>query len=556
MRLFVRISLTFIVFSYGALAEITLSSKFISFDKISDTISAYGGVVATQELNEKTRELHCERIEYNRKTKELKLIGDYIIKEPTGEIIRAKSAKIDIKLKNAIIKALSVVLSDNSKIKAEKGTKIRGIYTFENANYTPCKESGCILPLWDLAAEKVVYDVEKKAFIYHNVKLRMKGHTIAYLPYFKHPAFGVKRQTGFLTPIISSNNATGLFVGVPYFIVLDKDKDLKLTPFLNAKNRAFMVGRYRQSLPNGDFRVGGSFLTRAKKREKMPSEERKTRWHFDTFFQSHNTNNKRITLKIDRASDVTYKIKYPVSEDHSGGTMRRKGTESKFAVDFFDKNYFITTDSYIFQTPDKNTTPIIIPHFNLNYKNNDILSGTSEIDSDILCLSRDTSKDTTKESPTNLPGISRRMFKTSNRMKWSKSIPVNHILFDVTSAARLDAYNFAQDDEASKCKAYPILENQISGFLPFSSSFSKNSYKSIWGPKVVLSSIESFNNRKKLKINEDSVFSSFDDLNIYQLNRFGMYDKIENGEKIAAGIENSIYNSNRRFLNFFVGKSR
>ncbi|MDR0744613.1 MAG: LPS assembly protein LptD [Holosporales bacterium] len=545
-RIFICVVVVFIVFSSKTFAEIILDAKIISIDKASDTVSASGEVVVIQELNNNIRELHCEKIEYNGKTKELKLIGDSMIKEPTGEIVWAKSAIIDTKLKNAIIRALKVVLTDNSKIRAEIGTKVGEIYTFENASYTPCKESSCVLPLWDLAAERVVYDVKKKAFIYHNVKLRMKGHTIAFLPYFKHPAFGIKRQTGFLSPIINSNNDAGLFVGIPYYIVLDEHKDLKLTPFFNTHNRAFMSAKYRQSLVKGDFTVDGSFLTKAKKRNNTPIEEQKTRWHINTLFKSYNIDNRRITLKIDRVSDVTYKMKYPVSDDYYGGIIKRKGTESKFAVDFFDNNYFVTTDSYIFQTPDKDTAPILIPHFNANYRTTDTGSGIAEVNSDVLCLARETS---------NLPEAAKRMFRTSNNIKWAKEVPVNNVLIDISSGLRLDAYSFDRDNELTQYKAYPILENQISGFLPLSSAMSDKSYRSIWGPKAAVSSIESLSKRKQLNVNEDSVFSSFDDLNIYQINRFGMYDKIENGEKIAAGIENSIYNSERRVINFFIGKS-
>ncbi|GHT88393.1 hypothetical protein FACS1894113_0720 [Alphaproteobacteria bacterium] len=456
-----------------------------------------------------------------------------------------EDAKIDLKLKNAIIKALKVVLNDNSRIKASFGTKVDNIYTFEHANYTPCKESNCSLPLWDLDAEKVIYDAEKKALIYHNVKLRMKGKPIAFLPYMKHPAFGLKRQTGFLVPMISSDNATGLFVGVPYFVELGKDKDLKLTPFLNTKNRAFMAARYRQSMANADFRLAGSFLSKTENSPKISDEDKRHRWHIDMFFQSHNIENKRVTLKIDRASDVIYKQKYPVTNQHFGGLLKGKTNESALAFDFFDENYFATVDSHVFQTPEQNTAPVIIPHFNLNYRQNNAFQGIAEINSDILCLSRDEAK---------LPKTANQLFRTSNEFIWKNDVPISNFLIGFSSGARIDTYYYRKA-ENRRNKVYPMLENQVSCFLPLTSTF-LSEHKSIWGPKIVISSIKSANSRRKFEVNEDAVFNSINDLNLYKLNRFGAVDDAEIGEKLTAGIENSFYNSERRFLNFFIGKSQ
>lgn len=519
---------------------IALDSDFIEFDKKNDLISAYGDVVVKQENNEKIREMHCEKVEYNIKTQQLKLFGEILIKEPTGEIVRAKKAKIDLKLKNAIIKALKIVLSDSSKLKADLGTKENKTYTFENASYTPCDESNCLAPLWNLEAQKVVYDVSKKTFVYHNVRLKMKGHTIAYLPYFKHPSFGVKRQSGFLSPIVNSNNVTGFFVGIPYFIALDDHKDLTLTPFINSKRRGFASGRYRQSFYNGDLEIGGSVLTKARKRPTTPEEELKTRYHFDTLFQSYDLKNKRIVMKIERASDMTYKIKYPVSQCFSD-VLTRKGTDSKISVDFFDRNFFVTADSHIFQTPDKDVQPFIVPHLNLDLKPFD---ENIKLNSDLLYLERNQEK---------FRGTVKQMFRFSNKLSYQKSVPIDSAIFGLSSGVRFDTYNF-ETSSLKQSKTFPIVQNQISAFVPFSSKILNQ--KSIWGPKVVFSSVECSKKRRDLNVNEDSIFSRFDDQNIFNINRINSFDRIDIGERIAFGIENSIYNSNRRMLNFFVGKSK
>ena len=544
-----NIILIFII-SCSAFAETSLDAYKISYDSKKDIITAEGDVIISQNISESLkRELYSEKVVYNKKTGDLKFFGDTIIKECTGEIISAKNIEIDDKFKKAIINALIVVLNDNSKVKAKKGTKLDSFYTFDNASYTPCNESSCSAPLWDLLADKVTYDSKKKIFTYYKVKMRLKGVPVFYTPYFKHPGFGVKRQTGFLAPIIRSSKATGFYVGTPYFIVLDKDKDLKLTPFINFKKRGFVSSEYRQTFHNGDLGVTSSILTKSHS-EKDHENEKKTRWHIDSKFSSYNLNNKRIRWRINRSSDMTYKLKYPVDSYNQSNEafLQKKYNESNFIFDSFDKNYFLTADSYIFQTPDKDTQPVVMPHLNLNYRAPDCLTGTAEFDSDTISLSRDTEK---------APNFSKSFFRSSNKFNWNKEIPINSILFDIKTGARADIYNIEKSENIKKTnnKIFPTIENQISAFLPMVSKLGHDK-RSIWGPKVTFSSIKSFNNRKNFQQNEDSVFHSFDDLNLHSLNRFGLYDKIEDGERISAGIENSIYNSKRRCVNFFIGKSQ
>ncbi len=489
------------------------------------------------------RKLHCEKIEYNKKTGEIKLFGEAIIEEPTGEIIKASNVQLDDKLKKAVIKALLVIMNDNAKVKAKSGQKQDNIYTFKEASYTPCNETACSTPLWDLFADEVIYDSKKKTFVYHRVKLRFKGKPVFYTPYFTHPSFEVKRRSGFVTPILSLSRNTGTMLGLPFFITLGKHQDLKITPFLNSQRRGFLVTEYRRAFYRADLNINASILTKSRIKD-VAEEEKRTRWHISTLVQTCNINNRRITFKINRASDVTYLSKYPAHPSKYTGFIQRKCYESKMAFDFFDKNYFITADSYMFQTPDQATSPMILPHLSVNYEQPSIFNGFFGFDSDTVCLSRNQA----------IPQFAiKDMFRSSNKFSWSKSAPVKGCIFDINCGLKTEIYKI--DGEQKRDKLLPIMENQVSAFYPFLSKIS-DKQTSIWGPKVTLSSSETIGSKRSFVDNEDSIFSSFDDMNLYSINRYGSYGREENGEKIAAGLENSIYNSGRRYLNFFVGNSQ
>lgn len=535
-------------------AEITLESDKVSYDPSSGIISANGNVRVVQtEANGLIRELYSERVEYNKTTGLLKLIGESIMREPNGDLMSAKNIELDREFKNAIAEAMIVVLKDSSKIKAEKGSKDNTIYAFDNVSYSPCRESSCSAPLWDLLAEKAIYDKKQKKFIYKNVKLRIKGVPVIFTPYFEHPSFDVKRKTGFLAPVIRSMSDVGFLAGLPFYGAIAPDRSVKITPFINSKHRFMMATEYNQLFPKADFNFSSSFLAKGNVRKKSEDEktprDKKTRWHADATIAVHGLENKRFFLRCNRASDVTYKSKYPVdpSQD-SSSYLSNKFNDSSIIFESFDRSYFLTTDSHIYQTDDKNTSPSVYPHINFVSRKETLL-GDFFIDSDTLHLTRKSKKSEM---------FAKNFFRSSNTASLKKSIILAPVLIDVSSGIRLDVFNIGESEEApkTKTKMFPVLENQVGGFLPFESRIKDLDQISIWGPRVMFTSVQSSNRRKNIKQREDSVFDNFSDLNLHAINRFGGYDVIEKGERLSIGFENSVYNKDRRWLNFFIGRSQ
>lgn len=546
-------------------AEIVLEAAGVSYDPKSGIVSAHGDVHVTQtfENSIKTRELYSDSIEYNRKTGSIKLHGTSIMKEPNGDVLTAKNIILEKKFKDAIAETLIVVLKDSSKIKARKGNKSSNIYTFDNVSYSPCKETSCSHPLWDLVADKAVYDKDKKKFIYKNVRLRIKGTSILFLPYFEHPSFEIKRKTGFLTPIFRRNSDIGLLTGFPLYIAVSPDKSLKFTPFLNSKRRFFSLAEYKQLFEKADFEFSSSFLSNGKKKsisEELTAEEKKekkeierrerrARWHIDALIKSHQLENKRISIRLNRASDMTYKSKYPVMHSsHKAIYTEKKYNDSNIMLDFYNKNYFLTTEAHIYQTDEKESAPAIVPHINFNTRG-DVLSGELSFDSDTMYLTRN-------EQKTEI--CAEKFFRSSNTLKWQKLTNIAPFLLNFNSAIRTDTFDISEtNDEADKSnkvqKTFPILENQVSLSIPLESQFRHQI--SIWNPTISFNSVQTSSKRANIKQREDSVFDNFSDLNLHSIRRFGRYDSIERGERLSLGIENSIYNAKRRWLNFYVGKS-
>ena len=532
-------------------AEIVMEANIISYDPQTETVFASGNVHIIQkfENSTKTRELYAEKIEYNKKTTQIKLLGDSIMKEPNGDVFLAKNIKLEKKFKEAVAEALVVVLKDTSKIKAKSGNKSLNTYRFNDVSYSPCKETACSAPLWDLVANEVVYDRTKKKFVYKNVRLRIKGKSVFFLPYLEHPSFDVKRKTGCLAPIIRRSSDTGFMIGIPLYIDIKSDRSLKFTPFLNSKNRAFATAEYKQLFKEADFYFSGSFLSR-KKRTKTDDEEKEAiekrekgnRWHIDTIIKSYNLDNKQISIRFNRASDVTYKSKYPIT-CYKDIYMSKKYNDSNVIMEFYDTNYFLLTETHIYQTDNRKTAPAVFPHINFRTKKETDLCNIF-FDSDSVHLVRDEQTDATKSD---------KFFRTSNKIKLQRSFNFSPFIIDLNSSLRTDTFNISDTNGKNIRNTYPVSENQVSLSVLFSSKLTNNLY-SIWAPKVSLTSVQTPANRLKIKHHEEYE-KSYNDLNFFAANRKNGYDFIERGEKFDFGIENSIYNKNYRVCNFFIGRS-
>ncbi|WP_204310485.1 LPS-assembly protein LptD, partial [Stenotrophomonas maltophilia] len=67
----------------------------------------------------------------------------------------------------------------------------------------------------------------------------------------------MKRKTGFLMPIASSNTKYGIGLQTPYYIALAPDYDLTLSPRFTTKQGVLMQGQFRQRMINGSYEIRG-----------------------------------------------------------------------------------------------------------------------------------------------------------------------------------------------------------------------------------------------------------------------------------------------------------
>ena len=76
---------------------------------------------------------------------------------------------------------------------------------------------------------------------------------VMYLPKFFHPDPSVKRQSGFLQPILNNSDILGSSIYIPYFHVISDNKDLTFQTSVFEEGMVMFQNEYRQVNKNSSF---------------------------------------------------------------------------------------------------------------------------------------------------------------------------------------------------------------------------------------------------------------------------------------------------------------
>ncbi len=210
-------------------------------------------------------------------------LPDKFIFEISNEIIKSTSSEIIDKDKNIyLFEDLAVNLKNKEiagkeiKINFKKSyfgndkndpiLKGRSAYSnndelkLYNAVFSTCNIDKKKCRGWELNSEEFRHDKKKKIFEYKNSWLKLFDYKVFYMPYFNHPDPTIKRKSGFLTPSYASSESLGTSIDIPYFQIIDIDKDITFNPRYYSDNSFLLQNEYRQALQNSKILSDFSFL--------------------------------------------------------------------------------------------------------------------------------------------------------------------------------------------------------------------------------------------------------------------------------------------------------
>jgi LPS-assembly protein len=502
------------------------------------------------EFSQRDQTLLADMVTYNEKTDVVTASGHVSLMDPSGQVVFGDYMELSDDMRDGFIQNVRILLSDRSRAAGNTGRRTNGNVTeIRRGVYSPCDlcaEDPTAPPLWQIKAARMVHDQARKVVEFYDASMEIYGVPIAYIPYISGPDPSVKRMTGFLAPAFGHSSSIGDFLKIPYYIVLDTDKDMTLEPIITTDAGAVLSGQYRERWGFGKLQIdaSGAYTNRTNALNGQSISPIDTfRGHFFANGQFDLSDEWRTALEIQRSSDQTYLRRF-----NFGGTEAFLQSRA-YAEGFNDRSYTLI-DSYLFQSMrfgiGDSTQPIVLPTATYNWISHpDRMGGRWDVTANAFNLFRPNGT---------------QIRRISNGAKWD--VPFNGVIgdrFTLTAGVRGDGY---YSDGVPLSLSQPTANNQFSGRL-FPQA--KLEWRYPWvrhdsGSSQMIEPIVAFiaapNGENPPSIpNEDSTDVEFDDSRLFVLDRFPGYDRVDSGQRVDYALSGGIYGDHGGSTRFLVGES-
>lgn len=506
--------------------QIDFSAAVVEYDSNTEIVTAKGDVIANRE----GYSVRADTVVWNRTTGQVVAEGSIRAVGPEGDVAYGDRIELTDALKDGVINNLLVVLADESRLAANRGSRKDGIYTLDYAAYTACKvetAEGCPKkPSWEVKAVKVVYDPAKKRVVYQGARIELFGLPVIPLPFLSHPV-DAKAGSGFLVPSVGFSRNNGAELEQSYYWRMAENRDL--TAAITVFSDGAPLGRinFRSLEKKGaiDLSAYGTYSNRIRTSGTVTPDgsnvfrgylEGAGKFQFDPYWS--------ISASGRYASDRTFLRRYDISRDdrlRSTFTAQRIGDESYFSLAGWAVQTLRTGDR-------QGLAPIALPEIDYRLRiDAPVVGGIIQIQANSLAVGRTEGQDT------------QRAFASA---KWDlRKITSLGQELTFTMLARGDVYH--SDENASTLTAIYRGESGWQGRGIFAAAadikwpFVGEAFggTQIFTPRVQLVAAPSIRN---LSIpNEDSRAVDLEDSNLFALNRFPGYDRFEDNYRITYGFD-------------------
>jgi LPS-assembly protein len=528
-----------------------LKADELTYDQELDIVTASGHV----EITQGDRVLRADTVSYNRRANLITASGNVTLLEPTGDVIFADYVELTDDFKSGAVQNFRALLADQSRLAAVSARRVDGRLTAaRKAVYSPCdlcKTDPTRAPIWQLKADRIGHDQQARRVAYNDAQLEIFGVPIAYTPYLSHPDGTVKRESGFLAPDFGNSSVLGSLITVPYFQTLGPSADFTFEPIFLTKENPVAAGEYRQRTRTGVLEASAS-ITSANSRDednnKLPGRE--TRGHLKGAGRFDINDDWRWGFDAARATDDTYLQRYKLLQRYRFLDQNTL-TSNVFAERFVGRDYG-AFNGYAFQglrpTDDPGLAPLVLPlaEYSASGERGDY-GGRFTFDANALSIYRTEATRTQRlvmQGGWDLPYVapSGEIYTLSARLLGAGYYTDN--IGNPEDVARPTADGFAGRvlPQVSLGWRYPFVRQD-------------DTFRTIIEPIASIVAAPNYGSQSRFP-NEDSQGVDLDTSNLFRLNRFTGYDRLEGGQRVNYGINTDFTRlANGAKLSAFLGQS-
>ncbi len=578
----------------GKDGQMLVQATEMNYDYNNNRISAVGSV----QIYWNNSTLEADKVTYDQKTKRLHAEGNVRLTDADGKITYANELDLSDDYRDGFVDSLRLDTADSTRMAATRADRTNGDVTiFQNGVYTACaacRDNPRKPPLWQVKAARIIHNQTEKMLYFESASIEFFGQPIAYLPYFSTPDPTVKRKSGILTPSYGSNTFTGLNAEIPYYFALAPNYDLTLTPRITTKQGLLMQGEFRQRLINGAYEIRAYGINQADPGAfaGLPGDKQfrggidskgqfalndKWVWGWDAvavsdiaFFRDYNLGPYKNAL-----SSFLLVPDTGLSQIYLTGVGNRS---------YFDARvmHFLGYSGADVQSNIPDIHPVIdysnILNWNVfggevSYKGNftsltrgtaDFNAITNKTDGAGLSLCSPLSADPMARMPANclLRGAPGDYTRLSGEVQWRRSFtdPIGQI-FTPFASLRADLISADILAQPGVNNFVPVGTSQVARIMPTVGVEYRYPFISVqpWGSttiepvgQIIIRPNEA--NAGRLP-NEDAQSLTFDDSNLFSVNKFSGWDRVEGGGRANVGIQSTTQFDRGGFVNVLFGQS-
>ncbi|KQZ02518.1 organic solvent tolerance protein [Pseudolabrys sp. Root1462] len=576
--------------------QMLVQADEIDYDYANNRVSAVGNV----QMYYGGSTLEARKVVYDQKTKRLHAEGNVRLTEEDGKVTHGEIMDLSDDYRDGFVDSLRLETPDRTRMAAARADRTKGNYTvFHNGVYTacePCKDNPTKPPLWQVKAARIIHDQGEKMIYFEDARIEFFGQPMMYLPYFSAPDPTVKRKTGFLMPSVASSSKYGVAVEIPYYWALAPDYDLTLAPMMTTKQGLLMEGEFRQRLINGSYSIRaagihqndpGYFLrsdgtSTPGYRDNRGSVETSGRfainekwaWGWDALMVSDKSFIQDYNPRLSH-----YRINDPLQ------TGITEGVSQLYLTGKGNRSYFDARSIYYLGLSEADTQaqiPVVHPVIDYMYTvDHPVVGGELGFNFNFTSLSRTQANfdainttslasgacntaDSRVKTSSNclLRGAPGNFNRFSSEAHWSRSITDGlGQVFKPFASVRVDAGsmnvtndpsvgNYLSTGETDLVRAMPTVGLEYR--FPFINVSS-------WGTQTIepIAQIILRPNESQIGkwVNEDAQSLIFDDTNLFKVDKFSGYDRVEGGSRANYGVQYTAQFNKGGFINALFGQS-
>jgi LPS-assembly protein len=594
-------------------APMLVQADEIRYDYTNNTVAAVGNV----QIYYGGATIEADRVTYDQKTKRLLAEGNVRLTEPDGRITYGQFIDLTDDYRDGFVDSLRLEMPDDTRFAAVRADRAKGKYTvLQNGVYTacePCKDDPKKPPEWQVKAARIIHDEGEKMLYFEDATVDFFGLPLAWFPFISAPDPTVKRKSGFLFPTISTGSAYGVGIETPYYFNLAPDYDLTLDPKYMTRQGLLMEGEWNQRLINGSYIIKAAGIFQqdpgyfASEYGAGAQATQNFRGSFLTAGQFNITDKWVWGWTGVLQTDPTFQSDYALSGfsgqnvDPFGtgidisainpvtGGLSTEGVSQLYLVGRGKRSYFDIRSIYYYgysELDQQAQLPVIHPV--LDYSNvlpQQVMGGDVSYKFNLTSLSRQkASYDPISQAAVNficknglaetadpallnksnclLRGIPGTYTRGSAEVDWRRTVVTDNGQM-ITPFVRLqgDVASVDVDNQPGVSNYIATGESELVRAMPAVGVEYRYPFVDVepWGTQTIQPIAQLVLRPNETEIgkfpNEDSQSLIFDDTNLFSIDKFSGWDRVEGGGRLNAGVEYTAQVNKAGFLDGLFGQS-